>query len=110
MRYADKQFLTQHYGETGTMAIQISTTPFKDLCDWNVGNPQIEANVQLRDCHGEPIVLDFAAHGDKQFYKRLEKLDTMIERLQTMRKQYHEMYYSHKRDLEHYIKTKGENK
>lgn len=106
MRYADKQFLTEHHGETGTMAIQISTTPFKDLCDWNVNNVHIDASVQLRDCHGEPIVLDFSAGGDKQFYKRLEKLDNMIARLQTMRTQYHEMYYSHKRDCEHYKKLK----
>lgn len=110
MRYADKQFLTQQHGETGTMAIQLSTTPFKDLCDWNVNNPHIDGTVQIRDCHGEPVNLDFSASGDKAFYKRLEKLDTMIERLQTMRKQYHEMYWSHKRDCEHYTKTKGERK
>lgn len=106
MRYADKQFLTDSHGETGTMAIQISTTRVKDLCDWNVNNPHIEANVQLRDCHGEPIVLDFAASGEKQFFKRLDKLDNMIARLQKMRVQYHEMWYSHKRDLDFYVKTK----
>lgn len=101
MRHTEKRFLSDDAGETGSMVCTVETARVKDLDSWTVGrDPHIGAGIQIRDCGGRPVNLDFDAWGEKQFFKRLTKLDEMIAQLQRMRVQYHEMWYSHLRDIE----------
>ena len=65
-----------------------------------LGFKSLRGSIQVRDCHGSPVRLDFDASGEKAFKKRLDKLDGMIAQLQRMRVQYHEMWWSHLRDIE----------
>jgi hypothetical protein len=89
------------HGDTGSMVCTVSTTRVKDLDEWTVKHdPHISGDIQIRDCSGRPVNLDFDAHGEKQFKKRLDKLDGRIAQLQRMRVQYHEMWWSHLRDIE----------
>lgn len=101
MRHTEKRFLTDDPGETGSMVCTVETIRVKDMDEWTVKRePNISGNIQIRDCGGRPVNLDFDAWGDKQFKKRLDKLDGMIAQLQRMRTQYHEMWWSHLRDIE----------
>lgn len=102
MRHTEKRFLTEDAGETGSMVCTVETVRVKDMTEYSTREPSISGNIQIRDCGGRPVNLDFDAWGDKQFMKRLDKLDNMIAQLQRMRTQYHEMWYSHKRDIQFY--------
>ncbi|UAV89730.1 hypothetical protein [Pseudomonas phage COT4] len=101
MRHTEKRFLTEDAHETGSMVCTVETARVKDLDEWTVRHdPYISGDIQIRDCGGRPVNLDFDARGQKQFEKRLKKLDGMIEQLQRMRVQYHEMWWSHLRDVD----------
>jgi hypothetical protein len=101
MRHTEKRFLSEDPGETGSMVCTVQTQRLKDIEEWETKQPpNISGDIQIRDCGGRPINLDFDARGEKQFKKRLDKLDGMIAQLQRMRVQYHEMWYSHLRDIE----------
>jgi len=83
------------------MVTSVETMRVKDMDSWHVERePNISGEIQVRDCNGRPVNLDFDAWGQKSFEKRLDKLDGMIAQLQRMRVQYHEMWYSHIRDIE----------
>jgi len=111
MRYISKQFLSPCAHETGSIVVQIETPLVKDLHAYNYNwqgtsigevtiKPDLDANVWFRACHGEPVKLDFDASSDKDFDKRIAKLDVMINELSKMRGQMNEMWYSHLRDIE----------
>jgi hypothetical protein len=101
MRHTEKRFLSDDAGETGSMVCTVETARVKDLTEYSIkSDPHISGGIQIRDCGGRPVNLDFDAWGEKQFFKRLTKLDEMIAQLQRMRVQYHEMWYSHLRDIE----------
>jgi hypothetical protein len=101
MRHTEKRFLTEEAGETGSMVTTVETARVKDMDEWSINHgPYISGDIQIRDCGGRPVNLDFDARGERQFFKRLTKLDEMIAQLQRMRVQYHEMWYSHLRDIE----------
>ncbi|ATN92833.1 hypothetical protein QGX11_gp070 [Pseudomonas phage PPSC2] len=101
MRHTEKRFLSDCAGETGTMVCTVETMRVKDMDEWTVKRePYISGGIQIRDCGGRPINLDFDAYGKKNVEKRLDKLDQMIAQLQRMRVQYHEMWWSHLRDIE----------
>ncbi|CUR44264.1 hypothetical protein VCM_00045 [Pseudomonas phage VCM] len=105
MRHTEKRFLTEDAGETGSMVCTVETPRVKDLDEWTVKHdPYISGDIQIRDCGGRPVNLDFDARGEKQFKKRLDKLDGMIAQLQRMRVQYHEMWYSTLRDRDFKVK------
>jgi hypothetical protein len=100
MRHTEKRFLSDDAGETGSMVCTVETMLVKDLVEWNLDHPSISGSIQVRDCHGRPVNLDFGAHSEKTFRKRLDKLDGMVAQLQRMRTQYHEMWHSHLRDID----------
>ena len=101
MRHVDKRFLSDDADETGSMVCKVETVRVVDLSEWYLkGNPSICGSIQVRDCSSRPVYLDFDATGEKAFKKRLDKLDGMIAQLQRMRVQYHEMWWSHLRDIE----------
>ncbi|WYN05010.1 hypothetical protein ISREJYDI_CDS0044 [Pseudomonas phage UNO-G1W1] len=102
MRHTEKRFLTEDAGETGSMVCTVETVRVKDMTEYSTREPQISGNIQIRDCGGRPVNLDFDAWGEKSWKKRLDKLDGMIAQLQRMRTQYHEMWWSHLRDIEFY--------
>lgn len=120
MRYVSKQFLSPCPDESGSIVCQIETPLVKHMhvstYDWN-GNkgepnirPDMDAYITFRACHGEPVKLDFCAHDQKSFEKRLTKISFMIQELENMRGQMTEMWYSHLRDIEFKIKEEGEKK
>ncbi len=106
MRYVSKQFLSPCPHETGSMVCLIETPLVKDMYNWGDGTirPNLSASVSFRACHGEPVNLDFDAHDQKGFEKRMAKVSLMIQELEDMRRQMGEMWYSHLRDCE--FKTK----
>lgn len=100
MRHIDKRFLSESIGETGAMVCTIETPLAKDISDWTIREGgHISGSIQVRDCNGRPVHLDFDSTGQKTFEKRIAKLDLMVDMLTRMRKQYEEMWYSHQRDL-----------
>jgi hypothetical protein len=103
MRYVSKQFLSPSADETGSMVVQVETPLVKNLHVGYQGKitPDLEAYVQFRACHGEPVKLDFCAYDQKSFEKRLTKVSLMIQELEDMRRQMTEMWYSHMRDIEY---------
>lgn len=108
MRHTEKRFLSDCAGETGSMVCTVETPLVKDICGWTTENGgRISGDIQIRDCNGRPVNLDFDAYGQKNFEKRLDKLDGMIAQLQRMRVQYHEMWWSHQRDLDFKKSEKG---
>ncbi|QHZ60092.1 hypothetical protein PJKIFABJ_00156 [Pseudomonas phage PE09] len=120
MRWISKQFLSPCADETGSMVTQVETPLVKNLhvtnYDWYGRSsepsirPDLEAYVTFRACHGEPVKLDFCAHDQKSFEKRLTKVSLMIQELENMRGQMTEMWYSHLRDIEFKIKEEKEKK
>uniref|UniRef100_A0AAU6VXQ7 Uncharacterized protein n=2 Tax=unclassified bacterial viruses TaxID=12333 RepID=A0AAU6VXQ7_9VIRU len=106
MRYISKQFLSPCAHETGSIVCQVETPLVKNLYVGykDVISPDLDGSVWFRACHGEPVKLDFNASSQKDFDKRITKLDLMIEELTKMRGQMTEMWYSHLRDIEY--KTK----
>jgi hypothetical protein len=101
MRHSDKRFLSDDAHETGSMVCTIETARVVDMDEYSVKREaHISGSIQIRDCNARPVNLDFDAWGEKQWKKRLDKLDGMIAQLQRMRVQYHEMWYSHLRDIE----------
>lgn len=102
MRYVSKQFLSPCAHETGSIVVQIETPLVKDLYVGYKGlvSPDLDANVWFRACHGEPVKLDFNVSNQKDFDKRIAKLDVILEELTKMRGQMTEMWYSHLRDIE----------
>lgn len=120
MRWISKQFLSPCADETGSMVCQVETPLVKHLhvsnYDWHGHNaepnirPDMDAYVTFRACHGEPVKLDFCAHDQKSFEKRLTKISFMIQELENMRGQMTEMWYSHLRDIEFKIKEEAEKK
>lgn len=101
MRYVDKRFLSEDAHESGSMICTVETARPCDMDEYTLRrDPNISGSIQVRDCNGRPVNLDFDAWGEKQWKKRLDKLDGMIAQLTTMRKQYHEMWWSLQRDIE----------
>lgn len=111
MRWISKQFLSQCPDETGSMVTQVETPLVKNLYVGHSGkvNPDMDAYVTFRACHGEPVKLDFCAYDQKSFDKRLTKISFMIQELENMRGQMTEMWYSHLRDIEYKIKQLKED-
>lgn len=104
MRYVSKQFLSPCAHESGSIVVSVETPLVKDLYDYGGTNgikPSLEASVTFRACHGEPCNLDFHARSQKDFEKRIAKVDKMLEELTKMRGQMTEMWYSHLRDIEY---------
>lgn len=111
MRHSEKRFLSDCSHETGTMVCTVETDRVKDLSDWVVQKGgSMTAGIQVRDCNNRPVYLDFDCTGQKNFEKRLDKLDGMIAQLERMRTQYHEMWWSHLRDIEFYKAEKAKPK
>lgn len=113
MRYVSKQFLSPCAHETGSIVVTVETPLVKDMYAWSAGcevKPNLDAGVSFRACHGEPCNLDFNANSQKDFDKRMAKLDVMIGELTKMRGQMTEMWYSHLRDVEFKNKQEKEKK
>jgi hypothetical protein len=107
MRFVTKDFLSPSPDESGSIICKIKTAQVKDFTPYMVREGgRIHASVRIADC-SENIELDFYAEGEKSYNKRLEKLDFLIEKLQSMRSQYVEMWDSHQRDLKFYKQREG---
>ena len=109
MRFVTKDFLSQSPDESGSVIVSINTQQFSKLTEYSNAvrnNGVISATVRIADC-SDHVVLDFHAEGQKNFEKRCQKLDFLIEKLQAMRKQYGEMWESHLRDIAHFKKQEG---
>lgn len=102
MRYVSKEFLSKSADESGSIVCQIETPRQKDINSHHVlnGASYIWAKIKINDC-SKAVTLDFDCHDQKSYEKRIEKLDKLLEEVQTMRKQYEEMWYSSLRDVEH---------
>lgn len=115
MRYISKNFLSPCAGETGSVVVEVTTPRVKDLYLYGSGkdaiiNPDMEGTLTFRACYGEPVKLDFNCCSQKDFEKRISKLDLIIEEVTKMRGQMTEMWYSHLRDIEHRMKESKEGK
>ena len=83
MRYVDKQFLSECYGESGSMVVQFSSPTLEDYKESNYWRT-IDGDVSISDC-SKTICLDFTFHDEATMKKRIAKLDKMIEMLQNVR-------------------------
>lgn len=107
MRYVTKDFLSQSPEESGSVICKITTARVKDITVYNVREGgRIDGSLRIADC-SEHIELDFYAVGQKSFDKRVEKLDTLLEKIQAMRNQYVTLWENHQRDIEFYKKKEG---
>lgn len=102
MRYVSKEFLSKSADESGSIVCQIETPRQADIHQHHVQDKvtYIWAKIKINDC-SKHVTLDFDCHDQKSFEKRVEKLDKLVQEVQTMRKQYEEMWYSSLRDVEH---------
>ena len=83
MRYVDKQFLSECYGESGSMVVQFSSPTLEDYKEstyWST----IDGDVSISDC-SKTICLDFTFGDEATMRKRIAKIDKMIEMLQNAR-------------------------
>ena len=83
MRYVDKQFLSECYGESGSMVVQFSSPTLEDYKEstyWST----IDGDVSISDC-SKTICLDFTFGDEATMKKRIAKIDKMIEMLQNAR-------------------------
>lgn len=105
MRYVDKQFLSQSYGETGNICVQFSSPREKDFLDreWE---RYIDGSICISDC-SKTIYLDFNFEDEETMNKRLEKLDKMIEVLQNARNVLPDMFKEFKELQDKYPKKEG---
>ena len=95
MRYANKQFLSndpQDADESGSMVCALTTDLYSDLYRHSAEKPTVDGSVQVRDCYGKPVTLDFTVRSDNGLVRRLAKLDRMIEMLTEMREKLPEFY------------------
>lgn len=101
-RYVSKEFLSKSADESGSIVCQVETPRQKDIGAHHVlnGVGYIWAKIKINDC-SKSVMLDFDCHDQKSYEKRIEKLDKLVEEVQTMRKQYEEMWNSSLRDVAH---------
>lgn len=114
MRYISKNFLSPCAGETGSIVVEVTTPRVKDLYVYGSGaeakiHPDLDATLSFRACYGEPVKLDFNVSNQKDFEKRIAKLDLIVDELSKMRGQMTEMWYSHLRDIEFKMKQESED-
>lgn len=83
MRYVDKQFLSDSYGETGHIVVQFSSPLLEEYREGNY-NRYVDGDISIADC-SKTICLDFTFRDEKEMEKRLKKIDKMIEVLQHAR-------------------------
>lgn len=83
MRYVDKQFLSQCYGESGSIVVQFSSPTLDDYSEGNY-NRYVDGDIAISDC-SKTINLDFTFSDENSMNKRIAKLDKMIEILQNAR-------------------------
>lgn len=107
MRYVTKEFLSPAADESGSIVCTIKTAQIKDFQRWTVASGgTINGSVRIADC-SEHVILDFHAEGQRNFEKRLTKLDKLISELQNMRHQYVAQWENHQRDLAFYKQREG---
>ena len=83
MRYVDKQFLSECYGESGSMVVQFSSPTLEDYEESSYWRT-IDGDISISDC-SKTICLDFNFSDEVTMKKRIAKLDKMIEMLQNVR-------------------------
>ena len=83
MRYVDKQFLSEGYGESGNIVVQFSSPTLEDYKESNYWR-SIDGDVSISDC-SKTICLDFTFTDEVTMMKRIAKIDKMIEMLQNAR-------------------------
>ena len=83
MRYVDKQFLSECYGESGSMVVQFSSPTLEDYRECKYYR-EIDGGIHISDC-SKTICLDFSFADEAAMIKRIAKLDKMIEMLQNTR-------------------------
>lgn len=83
MRYVDKQFLSDSYGETGHIVVQFSSPLLEEYREGNY-NRYVDGDISIADC-SKTICLDFTFMDEKEMEKRLKKIDKMIDVLQHAR-------------------------
>jgi hypothetical protein len=87
MRYIRKQFLSDDYHESGSMVVKCENpkdvNAKKNELDAIIheGNVYVDASIQMRDCYGKPIDLDFSFSDESGYAKRLDKVELMIDML-----------------------------
>ncbi len=94
MRLNSKKFLTTHPGENGSVVWSVETP--KKAKNENYRPVYMDASVQLRACHGDPVAFCFDCNKSSQVKKRLAKIDTLIEELH----QFREAFLQGAEDLE----------
>ena len=104
MRYLDKQFLSDSYGESGHIVVQFSSPLLEEYREGNY-NRYVNADISIADC-SKTICLDFTFSDEKAMEKRLKKIDKMIEVLQNARKALPELWEDLKKTSEQYEKEK----
>lgn len=86
MKYIDKRFLSNICDETGSMVCKVvCPDSVSGMSSWEALHSAVEGQVEVRDCHGKPVWLDFSIDKDHSLAQRLEKLDLMIEMLTHMK-------------------------
>lgn len=83
MRYVDKRFLSECYGESGSMVVQFSSPTLEDYRESSYWCA-IDGDISISDC-SKTICLDFTFRDEATMMKRIAKLDKMIEMLQNAR-------------------------
>jgi hypothetical protein len=83
VRYVDKQFLSDSYGETGHIVVQFSSPLLEEYREGNYSR-YVDGDISIADC-SKTICLDFTFRDEKEMKKRLKKIDKMIEVLQHAR-------------------------
>lgn len=85
MKYISKRFLSDKYDETGSMVVKVRVPELEDMGSWQAENASVEASIELRDCNGKPIWLEFCMDNENSLEDRLAKLDLMINELTEMK-------------------------
>lgn len=99
MRYVSKEFLSPCAHETGSIVCTIETPLVKGLyCHTIKQGVSITASVKVSDCH-EHAIIDFNAHNEKSFNKRIAKLDKFIDELVKFRHQMIELQKNQGKDF-----------
>ena len=83
MRYVDKRFLSNCYGETGHIVVQFQTPRVKDILEHNYWT-DVDGGIEISDC-SKTINLDFTFNDKDSMEKRIAKIDILIEVLQNAR-------------------------
>ena len=76
----NKTFLSQSHQETGNIAWYVST----DRGDQDFFSELVSSDLKISDCSGS-ISLDFSCEKPSHIDKRIDKIDTIIQELQSMK-------------------------